>query len=137
MQEVFASVFIKIEQFNPAKGEFKFWLRKITINTCLKHRRKHKAYLTVESNEKLQPPDESYLNSVQLSREDIAELLERMPERYRLVFMLSIMDDYSHKEIAAQLNISAETSRSQLTRAKKWLRKYLQDSKKWEQYGLL
>jgi len=45
--------------------------------------------------------------------------------RYKMVFMLSIMDGYSHKEIGEQLDITEATSRSQLTRAKKWTKRYL------------
>ncbi len=137
MQEAYANVFNKIEQYDAEKGPFKFWLRRIVVNCCLKHRQKKKAFLTVEGEVAEDPIDSSYLENLQLTREEVHRLLQEMPERYQLVFMLSIMDGYTHKEIAEELNISPETSRSQLTRAKQWLRKHLEGSTKWEQYGLL
>ena len=137
MQEAFANVFSKIEQYDAAKGPFKFWLRRIVVNCCLKHLQKRKSFLTVEGKVADDPVDSSYLESLQLSRQEIQRLLDEMPDRYRLVFMLYVMDEYSHKEISIKLKITPETSRSQLTRAKQWLRKHLQGSKKWEQYGLL
>ncbi|MFK8057816.1 MAG: RNA polymerase sigma factor [Saprospiraceae bacterium] len=137
MQESYANVFSKIKQYDAEKGPFKFWLRRIVVNCCLKHRQKRKAFLTVEGEIAEDPIDSSYLESLQLSREEVQRLLQEMPDRYRLVFMLSIMDEYTHKEIADKLSISPETSRSQLTRAKQWLRKHLTGSTKWEQYGLL
>ncbi len=137
LQEAYANAFRKINQYDAEKGPFKFWFRRIVVNCCLKYRQKRKAFLTVEGEIAEDPVDTSYLESLQLSREEVRRLLQEMPDRYRLVFMLSIMDDYTHKEIADELNISTETSRSQLTRAKQWLRKHLEGSKKWEQYGLL
>lgn len=137
MQEAFAKTFSSIKQYDAEKGPFKFWFRRILVNCCLKHLQKQKAFLTLEGKVADDPVDSSYLESLQLSRVEIKKLLEEMPDRYRLVFMLSVMDEYNHQEIAEQLNISPETSRSQLTRAKQWLRKHLEGSKKWEQYGLL
>lgn len=66
----------------------------------------------------------------QLTQEEIMVYLQNMPEGYRQIFMLVIMDDYSHQEVADMLGISAETSRSQLSRAKKWLRANLSLSNK-------
>jgi len=137
MQEAYANVFSKINQYDAAKGPFKYWLRRIVVNCCLKNLQKRKAFLTVEGEVAEDPIDSSYLENLQISREEIKKLLANMPDRYRIVFMLFVMDEYSHKEIAEKLKITAETSRSQLTRAKQWLRKHLQGSEKWEQYGLL
>ena len=137
MQEAYAKTFTNIKQYDAEKGPFKFWFRRIVVNCCLKLRQKQKAFLTVEGDLSEDSIDSSYLESIQLSREEIKKLLQEMPERYRIVFMLSVIDEFTHKEIAEQLNITSETSRSQLTRAKKWLRKHLEGSKKWEQYGLL
>lgn len=136
LQEAYAQVFKHLKQYDPAKAEFKFWLRRIVINVCLKQLDRSKL-LTVEAKEAPEPSDDSYLDQFELSRIDIRRLLAAMPERYRVVFMLSILDGYTHKEIAEQLNITPETSRSQLTRAKQWLKLHLEGSAKWEQYGLL
>ena len=136
MQEAYAKTFSNISSFDASKGTFKFWFRKIVVNCCLKHLQKQKTILTLENEVAYDPIDSSYLESLQLSREEVKNLLRAMPDRYRLVFMLFVMDGYTHQEIADHLSISTETSRSQLTRAKQWLRKHLEGSTKWEKYGL-
>jgi len=65
-----------------------------------------------------------------LSKEEIMAYLQKMPDGYRQIFMLVVMDGYSHKEVAELLTISAETSRSQLSRAKKWLKARISPSNK-------
>jgi len=59
----------------------------------------------------------------QLSRSEILKLMEKMPTGYRTVFLLSVIDDYNHKQIAELLGTSVENSRSQLSRALQWARK--------------
>lgn len=131
IQETFARVFLSIETFDASKGDFKTWLRRVTINQCMQHYRQGKsprlhAPLEVVSNHSA---DAKELFS-QLTQEEIMVYLQNMPEGYRQIFMLVIMDDYSHQEVADMLGISAETSRSQLSRAKKWLRANLSLSNK-------
>ena len=71
-----------------------------------------------------------------LTRKDIEEMLLDMPYGYKVVFFLSVMDGYDHKEIAEMLDIQPETSRSQLTRAKNWIRKQLCNRTNTNAYGL-
>ena len=84
----------------------------------MEHPRLHVA---LENSEEI--GEEEAHNLDHLSREEIENILIEMPLGYRQVFMLFIIDEYSHKEIGLLLNISPEASRSQLSRAKKWLRK--------------
>lgn len=136
LQEAYAQVFRNLHQYDPEKAEFKYWLRRIVINVCLKQLDRSKIQ-SLEIDDQPEQIDDSYLEQFELSRIDIKGLLASMPERYRVVFMLSVLDGFSHKEISLQLHITPETSRSQLTRAKQWLKQHLQGSAKWEQYGLL
>lgn len=126
IQEIFARVFLRIGQYDIAKGDFKFWLRRLTINQCIEFYRKQKRTVKIVSiesaGEKTITPDRT---SSSLTRKEIDDCLKRMPEGYRKVFMLVIIDDYSHQDVAKMLDISAETSRSQLHRAKKWLKENL------------
>ena len=69
------------------------------------------------------------MNLHNLSDKEIEEFLKDMPEGYRQVFMLVVMDGYSHKEVGELLNISTVSSRSQLSRAKKWLQENLNRNK--------
>lgn len=137
IQETFAKVFTKIETFDSKKGTWNTWLRKITVNQCLLHLRKNKK-LTL-----LSPIDESPEQSIddselldQLSRNDIDKMLANMPNGYKLVFMLNVIDGYDHGEISETLNITRETSRSQLNRAKKWLKNQITKDHKYKAYGL-
>lgn len=123
IQEIFARIYINIVSFDDNKGEFKFWLRRLTINQCIKHY--HKQIKSV----KIVPIDlesnmQSYSNDITstLSKDDIMMFLKKMPEGYKQIFMMVVIDEYSHQEISEMLNISPETSRSQLHRAKNWLR---------------
>lgn len=126
IQEIFARVFLSVDTFDPAKGDFKTWLRRVTINQCMQHYRQGKSprvhvSLEVVSNHR----SETRERFSRLTREEITAYLQKMPEGYRQIFMLVVMDDYSHQEAAELLGISAETSRSQLSRAKKWLKAHL------------
>lgn len=137
IQETFAKVFTKIETYDSEKGTWNTWIRKITVNQCLLHLRKNKK-LTL-----LNPIDESPEQSIdesevldQLSREDIDKMLANMPTGYKIVFMLNVIDGYNHSEISETLNITKETSRSQLNRAKKWLKNQISKDHKYQAYGL-
>lgn len=131
IQEVFARVFVSIGTFDTSRGEFKTWLRRLTINQCMQHYRQGKSprlhvSLEVVSNQGAEA-DEQFS---QMTQEELAAYLQKMPEGYRQIFMLVIMDEYNHQEVAELLGISAETSRSQLSRAKKWLKANLSLSNK-------
>ena len=54
----------------------------------------------------------------------VDNILSEMPKGYKTIFLLIVIDNFSHEEVSEMLNISKETSRSQLSRAKKWLQKY-------------
>ena len=139
LQEGYAQVFLHLDQFDAARGTFKGWLRRVVINAALMHLRRREARPVMA---KAEPTELDYAAQAtdfdpgQLSRRDIDELLEAMPPGYRLVFMLSVIDGFSHAEIAAQLDITADTSRSQLLRAKRWIQRNLATSPKLKQYGL-
>lgn len=139
MQEAFARVFLNISRFDLQKGPFKAWLRQVVINECLQHLRKHKQMKVVSSQlqaEEIELADEQSLPT-DLTRKDIDRLLNDMPDGYKVVFMLHVMDGYEHKEIAQMLDISPKTSRSQLTRAKRWIQNQFSTSQKSEIHGLL
>jgi len=127
IQEIFARVFLSIDSYSEAKGEFKYWLRRLTINQCLQSYRKQHASQTFVSLDKINEVEVSVGERLtELTKEEIEAYLHQMPKGYREIFMLIVIDEYSHNEVAELLGISFETSRSQLSRAKKWLRNHLQ-----------
>ncbi|MFK7935993.1 MAG: RNA polymerase sigma factor [Saprospiraceae bacterium] len=131
MQEAFAHIFTSLKNYDANKGNFKNWIARITVNRCA-------VLLKRTINFNLRPEEEggdiasenvfAYLD--QLTKRDIEQMLQKMPAGYRTIFLMSVMDGYSHKEIGMMLNIAPETSRSQLLRATKWIKKnILPDSK--------
>lgn len=137
MQEIFAKVFLNIKSFDEDKGTINNWVRKIAVNECLQHIRKVRPLFVSEGIEdSMELKDDSPLPT-DLKREDIEKILAKMPAGYKLVFMLSVIDGFAHDEIGKQLKISPQTSRSQLTRAKKWIQRYLNNQYKSNLYGLL
>jgi RNA polymerase sigma-70 factor (ECF subfamily) len=127
LQESFAAIFSSLSSYDIKKGQFKPWIAKVTVNQCIKYlRSKNKLNLFVPLNTDTHQEIQNHDDLLdQFSRQDMLTLLSRMPEGYRAVFVLSIIDEYSHKEIAEKLNISVGTSRSQLSRAMNWLKKNL------------
>lgn len=114
MQDSFLTIFKKINQYNN-KGSFEGWIKRITINTALqKYREKVPLQLVVEEEE---IEDVVEINP-EVNVNILLELIQDLPDRYRLVFNLYVLDNFSHKEISEMLKISEGTSKSNLSRAK-------------------
>jgi RNA polymerase sigma-70 factor (ECF subfamily) len=131
VQEIFAKVFLNLKDYDPAKGEFKAWLRKVAVNQCLMFHRDPKKKQVFEDLETA-VVDRHLREEVSFKHLDpgASELvLSKMPEGYRKVFSLVVLEGYSHDEAGLALGISAETSRSQLTRSKQWLRQFFSNHK--------
>jgi RNA polymerase sigma-70 factor (ECF subfamily) len=124
VQEIFATIFRKLHLYDENKGVLKYWIRKVTINHCLlvlKEQKKQAPVVPINVAEHNFPDQQKDMHD--LTRNDLLEILSAMPVGYKTVFMLLVIDGYSHEEISEQLGISRETSRSQLSRAKAWIRK--------------
>jgi RNA polymerase sigma factor (sigma-70 family) len=119
IQEIFALVFLNIDSYDESKGAFKLWLRAICVNHCIKTYKREKRQIETQSLSSIAQPH--IASEAELSREELLHLLKPMPSGYKEVFMLVVVDGYSHKEVGELLNISPETSRSQFSRAKQWL----------------
>lgn len=120
----FTKIFDRIEQFK-GDGSFEGWIRRVVVNESLSYLRKNKnMYVDVEMEAADREPDFDQLES-HLQAEDLMKMIEALPSGYRIVFNLYAIDGYSHKEIADQLGISENTSKSQLSRARAALQKSL------------
>ncbi|PQJ76848.1 RNA polymerase subunit sigma-70 [Polaribacter glomeratus] len=125
LQDSFLTIFDKIKQYK-SKGSFEGWLKRIAINTALqKYRKKEPLYIKSKEVETLDLEEESFEN-VDFDVNFLLELIQKLPDRYRLVFNLYVLDDYTHKEIAQMLRISEGTSKSNLSRARYILKKQLE-----------
>lgn len=126
-QEGFITIFNKINQYRFA-GSFEGWMRRIMVNTCIeKHRNKTHLYVV---NEELIPEtdDDSELDTEtteDYSYEEILSFVQELPDRYRQVFNLYVIEEYSHQEIAEMLDISVGTSKSNLSRAREKLKELI------------
>lgn len=137
-QETYARVFQKIDSYDSRKGNFKGWLRTVCVNQCLSHLRKQKklAGLNIVEISDINEPSSIDVSLDEISRKDIEEILKKMPQGYKMIFMLNVIDGYDHSEIQDLLGIKKETSRSQLARAKKWIQKNMNHYKTSSTYGL-
>ncbi|MBC8110044.1 MAG: sigma-70 family RNA polymerase sigma factor [Verrucomicrobia bacterium] len=125
----FVKVFEKVETFK-SEGSFEGWIRKIMVNEALGYLRKYKnIYLTVSTDDLYHEPT-VVPESTALEAEDLLKLVQQLPEGYRTVFNLYAIEGYNHKEIGEMLGISENTSKSQLSRARNLLQRYLAEIEK-------
>jgi RNA polymerase sigma factor, sigma-70 family len=119
-----AKVFGKIDQYK-GEGSFEGWMRRIVVNEALSHLRRNKnMYLETDLEMADRQPDFQQLENT-LEAEDLLKLIAALPSGYRVVFNMYAIDGYSHKEIAEQLGINENTSKSQLSRARAYLQRNL------------
>ncbi len=125
LQDSFITVFKRIEQYQH-KGSFEGWIKRIAINTAIqKYRDNHFLEVTKVEVQPDENEEELDLNTTEVSIDFLLALIQQLPNKYRLVFNLYVLDNYSHKEIAELLHISIGTSKSNLSRAKQILKKEL------------
>ncbi|MEQ6122405.1 RNA polymerase sigma factor [Reichenbachiella sp. MALMAid0571] len=129
MIKAFMVVFDKLSQFRH-EGSFEGWVRRIMVNESLTWLRKNKSmYLEVEIESADKEIDFEVV-SAQLNVEDLMALVYGLPSGYRTVFNLYAIEGYSHAEVAKQLGINVNTSKSQLSRARVLLQKKLAELEK-------
>ena len=128
-QEAFILAFNKLHQFNSDQGAFKSWIAKITVRVALhKFRKFYRSREILTDNHIKQPIIEPNVYS-SLTMEEMTAKIQSLPEGYRQVFNLYVLDGYSHKEIGKMLGVAESTSRASLTRAKKLLREIFTNPK--------
>ena len=123
----FIEIFTNIKKFD-GKGSFEGWMKRITINKAITSYKKNYQLTPIESDFEAETDIEDV--DVDLSLDLILELVQNLPNQYRLVFSLYELDDYSHAEIAKLLSISESTSKSNLHRAKLILKEKIISKKK-------
>ena len=134
LQESFISIFENIQKFEP-KGSFEGWLKRITIHKAIDkyHNNKVKQFPLQEDTFQIVALEDN-LETFPLDL--LLKLIQDLPNQYRLVFNLNVMDGYTHKEISQMLHISEGTSKSNLHRAKLILKENILKYQKSElQYG--
>lgn len=123
LQDGFLLIFEKIKQFN-YKGSFEGWSKRVLINFILQQYRKQSFFEIVSEN--FPEEIEVEVEEENVSLDFLTRIIQELPDRYRLVFNLYVLDGYSHKEIAEMLEINVGTSKSNLARAKAILKEKIE-----------
>ena len=131
MVEGMMKIFQKIDTFQ-SQGSFEGWMKRIIVREALMRVRSARLFV---SEEVLDYVGEVVEPSSELEANDLVRYILELPEGYRTVFNLYVVDGFSHQEISAQLGISEGTSKSQLSRAKSILRERIMAENK-ESYGI-
>ncbi len=122
IQESFIKVFDNLKKFE-GRSSLQSWIRKIVVNESLKHIKKSMIKNEISGLEVL--PDSVTLPEVMdtLNEEQLMKMVQNLPDGYRIVFSLNVIEGYSHAEIAEMLGVQEVTSRSQLMKARIQLQK--------------
>jgi RNA polymerase sigma-70 factor (ECF subfamily) len=128
----FFKVFTHLEDFRN-EGSFEGWMRRIMIREAISFLRTDKRSMFAE-DEVPENDNFSYSFTSDFNAEHIQELIDSLPEGYRMVFLMYAVEGYKHHEIAKMLNITEGTSKSQLFKARKMLQEKLEQENKTE-YG--
>jgi len=123
----FLKVFQNIKTFDSQKGDLGAWICTIMIRTAIDKNRRELKFFTTSYDD--QDTDEYFIDPHILSKlyaEDLLKNIQQLPDATRVIFNLSVIDGYTHKEISNQLQITESTSRWHLAEAKKKLRVLLQ-----------
>ncbi|WP_340201195.1 RNA polymerase sigma factor [Ascidiimonas sp. W6] len=124
LQDSFITIFNKIDQYN-FKGSFEGWICRITVNTNLQKYRKEGVFDIISDD--IPEEVDVYVEDENVSLQYLLSIIQELPDRYRLVFSMYVLDGYSHKDISEMLNISEGTSKSNLSRARMILKNKIED----------
>ncbi len=132
-QDGFIKVFQKLDKYN-GKGPLGAWIRRTIANNALDQIRKNKREKVHEESYQVEFKYEhdSMLGFFEeeeneLTNQKLTELIDKMPTGYRTVFNMYVVEDYSHKEIAEQLEITESTSKTQYRKAKAYMRNLIEE----------
>jgi RNA polymerase sigma-70 factor (ECF subfamily) len=132
LQDGFVTLFEKISTYKN-EGSFEGWARKIFVNTALMQLRRNDALKfsdNIEDSQAMQMVQSNTLEKI--GADEIYRLVSSMPDGFRTVFNLYVIEGYSHDEIADMLSITVGGSRSQLSRARAWLQSKIKTNEKYD-----
>jgi len=126
LQEAFIRVFNNIGQYR-FEGSLEGWIRRIVIHTALRILQKKKIRFA-EINDSMDVEHTGNVDGIAaLGAEELLKLISALPDGYRIVFNLYVLEGYDHNEIASMLDINSATSRSQLSKARKVLQTQIEN----------
>ncbi len=130
LQNSFIDIFTKLDTFQ-FQSSIGAWIKRIVLNNCINHLKKSRMQFEelddkFAANRNDEQKEEEEQHQISLTVERINRALFELPDGYRIVFSLYLLEGYDHKEIADILNITEATSKSQFSRAKTKLKDILQ-----------
>ncbi len=123
--EGFTTIFHKLKMYK-GDGSFEGWMKRIMVNTAISHFRqnsKYRFHQDIDEVIDISEKQETVIEHMEAKR--ILNLVNTMPEGYRLIFNLYAVEGYTHREIGEMLNLSEGTSKSQFSKARRWLQNRL------------
>jgi RNA polymerase sigma-70 factor (ECF subfamily) len=129
LQDAFIKIYENRKKFKP-EFELASWIKRIVINTAIDHYNKNKKLILIEDDSYFEIESEDDINteSIEDIKTNLIKVLQNLPEGYRTIFNLYVIDNLTHQEISQFLNISINTSKSQLSRARKMLKIQLKEN---------
>lgn len=124
----FMKVFLNLKKFEH-KGSFEGWIRKIVNNECISFIRSKKKITFLEDEFYIEEP--LIHSDSNFTIDEIQLFIDCLPDGYKIIFNLYVIDGYKHQEIAEMLGIAVGTSKSQLSHARKMLQEQIINSKKY------
>lgn len=116
----FLKMFINLQDFKN-EGSFEGWIRRIMVNECISKLRKDKKLNFVPEAIIENTTEHSTYIETELEVAEIQKLIDSLPDGYKTVFVLYVVEGYKHSEISELLQISENTSKTQLFKARKML----------------
>jgi RNA polymerase sigma-70 factor (ECF subfamily) len=126
LQEGFIKVFSNIQNLKE-DAALTSWIRRIMVNTAITHSGRKKIHFDKIEDEMVTGMEEVEDTFVPVDPEVLISIIQHLPEGYRMVLNLYVFEDYGHKEIANALGITENTSKTQLFKARKSIKKALED----------
>jgi len=127
LQESFLKVYRNLKTFKN-DGSFEGWVKRIVVNTALNHYEKYRKDYQQDNFEMMDEGvlgQEDAMEIEEINPSQLLKIVQNLPDGYRLVINLHVLEDYSYKEIAVLMKISEGTVRSQYSKARRYIKKIL------------
>lgn len=128
LQDAFIKIYEKRELFDP-QYQIGAWIKRIVINEAINHYRQNKKFELVEDEGFFEEEEtiELSIDEKQDVKEILNQILDELPDGYRMVFNLYVFENLTHNEIAEYLKVSPNTSKTQLSKARKMIKRKLEE----------
>ena len=126
LQESFSYAFSRLGSFR-FESSFGAWLKRIVVNTCINHLKKRRVDLVYTEQHNDPAPDNDFVDydEINFKVDRVTKAVDKLPDGYRIVFSLYLLEGYDHKEIAEILGVTESTSKSQFLTAKQKIKEIL------------